>query len=168
MCQFIDLSTMSGFEQCWFKAGKCLHFLTDEKNKSFVCKFLRTISISLLILNWKAQWSLEWCLQNGTLPSHSGPVSFGEQHANSWDKNTIALIFACEMKVSLCINTVLFTIVFLDNGDLKRPHHKAESVTVGRAFICKTCNLCYNRSLLISDYSLSSDTFQKGNTFVWI
>lgn len=76
--------------------------------------------------------------------------------------------FACEMSVSLCINTGLFTIVFLNNGDLKRPHRKAVSVTVGRAFICKACNLFYNGSLLIWDYSFSSGTFQKGNTFVWI
>lgn len=45
MCQFIDLSTKSGFEQCWFKAGKFkagkfLHFLTDNK------KFCLQISVS--------------------------------------------------------------------------------------------------------------------------
>lgn len=105
MCLFIDLSTKSGFEQCWFKAGKCLRFLTDSK------KFCLQISVSNqhLPLNLELRGSVifgavpaEW----NTAISLRTFVIWGAA-CQKLRKKCYCSPFACEIEVSLSSNTVL-------------------------------------------------------------
>lgn len=133
VCQFIDLSTR--FEQCWFKAGKCLHFpYRWEKQK--LCLYI-SMSNQHLPLNLELRGSVVFGVEPAEWNTAISLRTFVIWGAASWKlrQKYYCSPFACAMKVSLCINTVLFTIVFSNNGDLKRPHHKAVSLTVGRAFL---------------------------------